>query len=121
MRQSDDKAIDDLLADIVHWSERIEAYILHLDDQAFEQSKLVQDAVIRCLEVVGEASKRILKIDPDFQVRYPLLELKQAYRARNRTAHGYGSVSVASIWRSATFASPRLAQEARRVLAARRR
>lgn len=116
MPPGDEEAIAALLADIVHWSERIASYIGQLDDRAFERNELVQDAVIRCLEVIGEASGRILKIDPDFQNRFPELELKQAYRARNRTAHGYGSVSVASVWRSATFAAPRLAREARRVL-----
>lgn len=121
MRPGEDEAINALLADIIHWSERIENYTRNLDDNAFERSELVQDAVIRCLEVIGEGAGRILKIDPDFQTRFPSLELKQAYRARNRTAHGYGSVSVASIWRSATFAAPKLAQEARQALAARKR
>ncbi len=120
MRERKDAVIDTHLADIVHSSERIEIYTQNLDEQSFDRSRIVQDAVIRCLEVIGEASGRILKIGAEFQTRFSALELKQAYRARNRTAQGYGSVGVASMWRTATFDVSHLAREARRGVEARR-
>jgi uncharacterized protein with HEPN domain len=109
------RPIDEFLDDIVHWAERIEAYTANMDFPAFARHGMAQDAVIRCLEVVGEASAQFLKAVPDFQTEHPELELRQAYRARNRTAHGYGSVNLETVWRSATIAMPRMAAAARRV------
>jgi uncharacterized protein with HEPN domain len=75
-----------------------------------------QDAVIRCLEVVGEACGQLLRSDPHFEVRHPALEVAKAYRARNRTAHGYGSVDLATVWMSAKVSCPRLVEGARGIL-----
>lgn len=104
-----------LLDDIARWGERIERYVGGMDFPAFQRDLMAQDAVIRFLEVIGEACAQILKIAPDFQVEHPDLELWQAYRARNGTAHGYGSVSLESAWGSAIDAAPRIAAVAARI------
>ncbi|HEX2216104.1 MAG TPA: HepT-like ribonuclease domain-containing protein [Xanthobacteraceae bacterium] len=108
--------LDELLGDIAKWADRIGRYVEGMDFEAFAADLKTQDAVIRCLEVIGEASSRILKIAPRLQEEHPELQLRQAYRARNRTAHGYGSVSLESIWGSAIDAAPRMADAARWVL-----
>lgn len=109
------RSIEEALDDIVCWANRIESYTLSMDLDDFRRNQMAQDAVIRCLEVIGEASAQILKIAPNFQVEHPELELRQAYRARNRTAHGYGSVNLETVWRSATEAAPRMAAAVRRI------
>jgi uncharacterized protein with HEPN domain len=109
------RSADELLDNIVQWTGRIESYIRGMDFNAFRRNQMAQDAVIRCLEVIGEASAQILKIAPDFPAEHPELELRQAYRARNRTAHGYGSVNLETVWRSATDAAPRMATAALRI------
>lgn len=109
------RSVDELLGDIVSWAGRIERYLDGVDFGIFEQNLMVQDAVIRCLEVLGEASALILKANPQLQDRYPEIELRQAYRARNRTAHGYGSVDVRAVWQSATISAPRLAAAAQKI------
>ena len=114
------RSVDVLLDDIVQWGERIGRYVEGMDFEAFRRSPMAQDAVIRCLEVIGEASSQILKLAPDFQDRHPELELRQAYRARNRTAHGYGSVNIETIWRSAIDAVPRMVAAARGIVDERR-
>lgn len=114
------RPIEAILQDIVEWSGRIEYYIGTMTFEAFLQDQRTQDAVIRCLEVIGEAAAQILKVAPDFQQVYPDLELRQAYRARNRTAHGYGTVSLDTVWRSAVDAAPRMGVVARRILDERR-
>jgi uncharacterized protein with HEPN domain len=100
----------------VYWGERIEYYVEGMDISGFMADIRTQDAVIRCLEIIGEASGHILRIDPDFEKQHPELELAKAYRARNRTAHGYGSVDLETIWMSATVASPRLVIRTREIL-----
>ena len=115
------RTIDLLLGDIVEWSKRIERYVRGMDFAEFQRNEMAQDAVIRCLEIVGEASAQILKAAPEFQDDHPELELRQAYRARNRTAHGYGSINLDTIWRSAIDAAPRIASAAERILDERRK
>ena len=114
------RSLDEFLDNIVQWAGRIESYIALMDFDAFMRNQMAQDAVIRCLEVIGEASQQILKLAPDFQAEHPELELRQAYRARNRTAHGYGSVNLETVWRSATEAAPRMAAAALKICNERR-
>ena len=109
------RSLDELLNNIVQWTSRIETYAAGMDFEAFKRNQMAQDAIIRCLEVIGEASQQILKTAPDFQAEHPELELRQAYRARNSTAHGYGSVNLETVWRSATDAVPRMAAAALRI------
>lgn len=111
-----DRSVDPRLADIIHWGDRIRTYVSGMGYEEFFADTKTQDAVIRCLEVVGEAASQILKIESDFEDRYPDLQLAAAYRARNRTAHGYGSVDILTIWRSATVSCPIMVDASRKAL-----
>lgn len=51
--------LDDFIAHIVEAIERIEGYVADMDESGFLASTLVQDAVIRNLEIIGEASNNI--------------------------------------------------------------
>jgi len=108
--------IENLLTDIVFWSDRARRHIEGMDFESFASDVRTQDAVMRCLEVIGEAAGQILRLYPEFQTRRPEFEFRQAYRARNRTAHGYGSVSIETVWASASVAAPRMAMMARSIL-----
>jgi uncharacterized protein with HEPN domain len=61
---------------------------------------LVQDAVIRNFEIIGEASNNIEKHYPDFAVAHPELPLSFAYQMRNAVAHGYFKVDFEIVWRT---------------------
>ena len=77
---------------------RIEAYVHGLNLPAFEQNTLIQDAVIRNFEIIGEAANKIRLADPDLTQRSPHLKLDLAYRMRNALIHGYDSVNLGTIW-----------------------
>lgn len=108
--------IDGRLRDIMFWGQRAAGYAQGMTLEAFLLDEKSQDAVIRCLEVAGEACGQKLRLEPGFEQRYPALELSKAYRARNRTAHGYGSVDLATVWMTATEACPRLVDAAQKLL-----
>lgn len=57
----DQQRLVDYLAHILEAIERIELYTAEMDEVAFLNNGLVQDAVVRNLEVVGEASNNISK------------------------------------------------------------
>jgi uncharacterized protein with HEPN domain len=62
----DQQRLADYLAHIAEVIERIDCYTEDMDEEAFLNNELVQDAVIRNFEIIGEASNNIEKHYPDF-------------------------------------------------------
>lgn len=90
----------DYLAHITEAIERIERYTADLDEQAFLNNQLVQDAVIRNFEIIGEASNNIEKHYFEFAAAHPELPLSFAYQMRNAVAHGYFKVDFEIVWKT---------------------
>src|SRR3989339_850747 len=68
------------LQDIAKAISKIEEYTVNIDFDKFLKEDMRQDAVIRQLEVIGEAANRISK---DFLTTNPDFPLKEAIRMRN--------------------------------------
>lgn len=96
----DTQRLADYLEHVLTAIERIERYIVDCDELAFLTSELVQDAVIRNLEIVGEACHNIETHYPDFAVSHPDLPLAFAYQMRNAVAHGYFRVDLEIVWKT---------------------
>jgi uncharacterized protein with HEPN domain len=96
----DPQRLSDFLTHILEAIERIEEYVSDLDEMAFLENKLVQDAVIRNFEVIGEASNNIEKRFPEFITSHPELPLASAYQMRNAVAHGYFKVDFEILWKT---------------------
>ena len=92
--------VPDYLGHILEAIERIEAYVSDLDETAFLASRLVQDAVIRNIEIIGEASNNIQRVDPAFAAQHGHIPWQVMYAMRNRVAHGYDKVDFEIIWRT---------------------
>lgn len=78
-----------------------------------------QDAVIRNIEIIGEASHNIERDYPEFAAAHPNLPLAFAYQMRNAVAHGYFKVDFEIVWKTVQNDLPRLhlqVQEARQNL-----
>ena len=60
----------DYLAHILEAIERIEEYVSDMDEMTFLGNKLVQDAVTRNIEIIGEASNNIQRVDPVFATQH---------------------------------------------------
>jgi uncharacterized protein with HEPN domain len=65
---------------------KIGQYTSGMSYQEFLQDSRTQDAVVRNLEVLGEAARRI---PPDIQEGYPEIPWAQIVGLRNRLIHGY--------------------------------
>jgi len=96
----DQQRLADYLAHITEAIERIERYTGDMDEVTFLNNPLVQDAAIRNLEVIGEASNNIEKNYPDFAASHPELPLSFAYQMRNVVAHGYFKVDFELVWKT---------------------
>jgi uncharacterized protein with HEPN domain len=111
-----DQRLPDYLRHIVEAIDRIERYTVGLDEAAFRASELVQDAVIRNLEVIGEASRNITRDHPDIAASQPQLPLSAAYEMRNALAHGYFQVDLGIVWRTLQTDLPQLRAQVLAVL-----
>jgi uncharacterized protein with HEPN domain len=81
--------LPDYLGHILKAIERIEEYVGDMDEMAFLDSKLVQDAVCRNIEIIGEASNNILRVQPSFAAQHAHIPWQVMYAMRNRVSHGY--------------------------------
>lgn len=96
----DRQRLADYLAHILDAIERIDTYTEDMDEVGFLDNQLVQDAVIRNLEIIGEASHNIEVHYPEFAAAHPELPLAFAYQMRNAIAHGYFKVDLEIVWKT---------------------
>lgn len=76
--------------------------------QNFVSDRKTQDAVLRRLEVLGEAAGRLLRAGKEFGVSFPGLALREVYDMRNALIHGYDGVDVSVVWKTITRDMPEL-------------
>ena len=74
---------------------QIETNKAGLSYEAFSENRLVQDGVVRQLEVIGEACR---SLSEDLRIDYPDLPWKQIISLRNRLIHAYFDINVGIIW-----------------------
>ncbi|SFT41366.1 Uncharacterized conserved protein, contains HEPN domain [Algoriphagus locisalis] len=83
------------LLDISISIESIETYLGEKRDfKEYQNKKILRRAVERELEIIGEATNRLLKINPGF----PIAEARRIVNLRNWVIHSYDSVDSIIIW-----------------------
>jgi len=112
--------LHDYLQHICQAIERIDTYIQNMDEAAFLSTPLVQDATIRNLEIIGEASHNITRRYPEFTASHPELPLTFAWKMRNVLTHGYAEVDAEVdaeiVWRIFKHDLPILYQQIQTIL-----
>ncbi len=83
------------LQDIVEASERIASYVKEVTYVEFETDQMRIDAVIRNLQIIGEAVK---KLPDSIRDRYPNIAWQEIAGLRNRVTHVYFNVDINIIW-----------------------
>ncbi len=86
---------DLFLKDMLDAVERIEEYTERLDIEDFKENRLVLDAVIRNLEIIGEGVGCIPK---EMQEDHPEVPWKKVRDFRNNVVHRYWTVDVDILW-----------------------
>lgn len=113
--------LQDFLEHILQAIERIERYTADTDETTFLQNELTQDAVVRNIEIIGQASHNIEARFPEFAAAHPELPLSFAYQMRNAVAHGYFTVDMAILWRTIRDDLPRLRTQVNKAIEALKR
>jgi uncharacterized protein with HEPN domain len=84
-----------LLFDILTSINNIDSYIG--DKRIFENyesNSMLQDAVERNIEIIGEAMNQLLKMEPQLKIT----NSRRIVDARNKIIHGYDEIENAQIW-----------------------
>ena len=90
-----DIKIKKYLFDIFSSIENIESYIgKNKSFEKYETDNMLQDAVERNIEIIGEAMSGLLRINPDIKIT----NARRVVDARNKIIHGYDEIENAQIW-----------------------
>ncbi|HAX20358.1 MAG TPA: hypothetical protein DCY64_08765 [Hydrogenophaga sp.] len=98
----------DYLRHIAEAIDNIQSYTAGVDAAGFKADRKTQDAVIRNLEIIGEACNNVVKHDPAFAQQHPQVPWGFAYEMRNALAHGYFTVDLDIVWGTVTSDLPGL-------------
>ena len=101
--------VEDYLEHIVKAIQRATEYIERLGDvTAFRQCQRDQDAVIRSIEIIGEAARQIQQQAPEFVTSYPEAPWIEMRGMGNKMIHDYFDVDVNVVWSTVTNDLPGL-------------
>lgn len=88
-------------------------YIISVTDEDLSKDDFLDDetlkrAVVRSLEIIGEATK---KIPADFKIKYPSIQWKNMAGMRDRLIHDYLGVDYSIVWDVMKNKIPKLYQQ----------
>lgn len=101
------------LIHILEAIEKIEKYTKDITKNKFLTSDEKQDAVIRELEVIGEAVKNLSK---EFRERYNSIPWKEFTGIRDKLIHAYFNVNIERVWNVIRQDIPNLKMEIEKIL-----
>jgi uncharacterized protein with HEPN domain len=102
------------LADMLDYARDAQSFVRGLTAEAFEADRKTHYAVLRALEVIGEAAKRV---PPEVQDRYPESPWRQIIAMRNVIAHDYLGIRLSRVFDTVTAFIPELAERLPKVIA----
>jgi uncharacterized protein with HEPN domain len=90
--KKDDAVYSKHILDAIH---RIEEYTQNIEYKDFIENHLIQDGVIRQIEIIGEAVKRLSN---EIREKYTDVPWKDIVGMRNKLIHNYFGVDVDAVW-----------------------
>ena len=91
----------------------IEKYTRDISEDEFARSRQIQDAVVRRLEIIGEATKNI---PDDIKEKHDSIPWKKIAGSRDVLVHNYFEVNLASVWDTVTRDIPGLKKNIQKIL-----
>jgi uncharacterized protein with HEPN domain len=101
-REQDDLS---LLWDMLDAARKIQQFVAGKNFHDYAQNEVLQSAVERKLEIIGEAAR---SVSQEFQKKHPEIPWRGIISQRHFLAHEYGEVRQEKLWRVATVRIPEL-------------
>ena len=93
---------------IIEAIERIESYVVGLDFSSFDRNTMAHTAVIRELEVIGEATKNLSE---EFKNSHANIKWPEIIGMRNKLIHEYFDIDTELVWQTIVKDLPELKKE----------
>ncbi|MDN6887740.1 DUF86 domain-containing protein [Variovorax sp. CAN2819] len=116
MSRRDPQRVADYLGHILQAIDSIREYTSDATADSYLADRKTQDAVVRNLEVIGEASNNIVKHHAEFALAHPAVPWRFAYEMRNALSHGYFTIDHTLVWRTIQHDLPSLREQVVRLL-----
>lgn len=104
---------ENYLQDVLEMSGLAQEFVRDMDFAAFSQDRKTQMAVLRALEVMGEAVKQL---SADLRTQHPNIPWREIAGMRDKLIHDYIGVNLSRVWRTIQEDLPRLDEEVKRML-----
>ena len=76
---------------------KIEKYTKEISQADFKRSDLIQDGVVRQIEIIGEATKHL---SAEFRSKNAAIPWKDITGMRDKLIHGYFGVDIGAVWKT---------------------
>lgn len=100
------------IAHILEAAQDIKNFIQGKDRSSLDTEKMLLYAIVRAIEIIGEASSQI---SSETRSQYPALPWRDAIGMRNQLIHAYITVDLDIVWKTATVAIPQFIEEIKRL------
>jgi len=89
------RKIEYYFIDILDAIEDINEFVIDVEYKNFKDDKKTLYAIIRCLEIIGEAVKYI---PPKLKQKYPEVPWREIAGMRDKLIHGYFGIDIRLVW-----------------------
>lgn len=96
---------DAFLLDIVQSARIALSYVQDVEEAAFNENPQLQDSVIRRLEIIGEAARRLSE---ETRASLPEVPWRSVIGMRNLMIHDYDDVDITMVWDSVQQGLPQI-------------
>lgn len=93
------------LADVLNAATLAKEFLGEMTRASFEEDRKTQSAVIRQIEIIGEATKRISE---NFRKKFPKVPWKEMAGMRDVLIHQYEDIDLDQVWKAVTVSIPGL-------------
>ncbi len=93
------------LTHIIEATQEAMSYVEGVDRAAFDANRMLQHSVVRCIEIVGEASARL---SPKLRNENHHIPWPDMIGMRNRIVHAYFDIDIEIVWKTITEDLPAL-------------